>query len=846
MNRIKIDYGIDLGTTNSAIARMENGEPTIKKTDTLKDTMPSCVGFNRKGKIQIGDVGWNSLKHDKKRAMKNWDKYVSNFFIEFKRTMGTDKTYHSSHMQKDYNSEQLSAEVLKKLRSFITDESFQSVVVTVPAKFDIPQMDATKRAAKLAGFEHCDLLSEPIAASMAYGLNSKNKNGYWIVFDFGGGTFDAALVKVEEGIMKVVDTDGDNYLGGKNLDEAIVNEIIIPYLKEEYVIYGILVDDIKKQILQEAMKYFAEEAKIQLSFKEEHNVLSDLGDIPGEDDEGEEIELDITINRETLKSAIAPIFQRAIDTTKELISRNNLSGAKLDALILVGGPTYSTILREMLEEQIKKPDTSIDPMTAVAIGAALYASTIENQISEPPPAGTIQLDIGYSALTVEMEEWVSVKILPEKTEGKVPYKVFAEIVRGDNAWSSGKIEINEKGEVIEAKLIEGKPNNFEIVLFDEAGNKLQGQPQNFIIRQSPVGGGETAAILNHGIGIEIDAGKPYSVFEPVKGLEKNVSIPAIGTINGLKTKTDIRPGNSNDKLRISLYQGEHDATESRAIYNKLIYDVIVTGDDLPGMLPENSDVDLTITTDKSSGRIEKLEAYFPYLDYTREVEIPEKPPKTITQERLAQELESAEATIQRLKSNSLIDQSKLSEVEKEMTYQRERFDQGGIEVDRRVEVFGNLKKALRKGDKLKENIEWSSLEKEIREEFERLEKANDELGNEKTTRHFNEIKGQVDEVIRKQDVKTGRNLLEEIDELFVSLTFIYQLVGFVRYNSENFGSVDWKDSNHARQLINQAESIIVNNPTVSDLHPVVIQIADLIIDGGGQEIPTEILRKGKS
>jgi molecular chaperone DnaK len=118
MSRTKIDYGIDLGTTNSAIARMENGEPTIKKTDTLKDTMPSCIGFNKKGTLLGGDAARKSLQQDKIRCMKNWKKENSNFFIEFKRTMGTDKTYPSSHMEQEYNSEQLSAEVLKKLRSF--------------------------------------------------------------------------------------------------------------------------------------------------------------------------------------------------------------------------------------------------------------------------------------------------------------------------------------------------------------------------------------------------------------------------------------------------------------------------------------------------------------------------------------------------------------------------------------------------------------------------------------------------------------------------------------------------------------------------------------------------------
>ena len=201
MARIKIDYGIDLGTTNSAIFRMEVGEPMPIKIEGTDLTMPSCVFFSKKRSIRVGDTAYNDMKSDKRRATKTFKKTDSNTFIEFKRTMGTDKKYFSSFMNENYTSEQLSAEVLKTLKSFVTDEDFKSVVITVPAKFTINQKDATARAAKLAGFEHCELLQEPIAASMAYGLSTKQKDGFWLVFDFGGGTFDAALLKVEDGIM---------------------------------------------------------------------------------------------------------------------------------------------------------------------------------------------------------------------------------------------------------------------------------------------------------------------------------------------------------------------------------------------------------------------------------------------------------------------------------------------------------------------------------------------------------------------------------------------------------------------------------------------------------------------
>ena len=446
MARTKIDYGIDLGTTNSAISRMEEGEATIKKTDTLKDTMPSCVYINKKKAIQVGDGAYNALKRDKLSAMKNWNDSDSNSFIEFKRTMGSDKRYFSANMDREFSSEELSAEVLKTLKSFIKDESVKAVVITIPAAFKNNQKEATRQAAKLAGFDHIELLQEPVAAAMAYGLNSKSKNGFWLVFDFGGGTFDAALLKVEEGIMKVIDTEGDNYLGGKNLDMAIVDEIILPYIEANYAIDSILGDDTQKQILRNAMKFYAEETKIKLSFNETHNILSDLGDIPGEDDNGEEFELDITVTQADMQRALAPIFQKAIDIAQKLLERNNLKGGDLDSLILVGGPTFSPILRGMLEKQICKPDTSVDPMTVVSRGAALYASTIE--LSETVKEQTrdrskIQLEIGHEASTVELNEYVTLKILKDKTEGAIPSQVFAEITRSDTAGGRGEVLIDE-------------------------------------------------------------------------------------------------------------------------------------------------------------------------------------------------------------------------------------------------------------------------------------------------------------------------------------------------------------------------------------------------------------------
>ncbi|MCH8491116.1 MAG: Hsp70 family protein, partial [Oceanicaulis sp.] len=368
MNKQKttVDFGIDLGTTNSAISKMENGTPESIRTNTLKDTMPSCVYINRKGAIQVGDAAFNALKDEKLNAMKNWDSSDDNSFIEFKRTMGSDASYESGNAKRSFSSIELSAEVLKTLKSFEKDKNVNTVVITVPAAFKNNQIDQTRQAGKLAGFQQIEIITEPEAAAWVYGLNSENKDGYWLVFDFGGGTFDAALLKVSDGIRQVIDTEGDNYLGGKNLDDAIVDNIIIPHLEKSFVIDDLLSDPNKNKIIRAAMKFYAEEIKKQLSFNDEASILTNLGDIPGEDDEGNELELDITVTTHELERAIAPLFQKSIDISQDLLKRNNLDGSKLSALILVGGPTMSPILRKMLASQICKPDTSVDPMTVVA------------------------------------------------------------------------------------------------------------------------------------------------------------------------------------------------------------------------------------------------------------------------------------------------------------------------------------------------------------------------------------------------------------------------------------------------------------------------------------------------
>lgn len=850
--RTKIDYGIDLGTTNSAIARIENGIPKVIKSDTLKDTIPSCVSINKKKNILAGDAAFNALKLDKIRALKTFNNGDSNSYIEFKRTMGTDIKYHSSNMEKDFSSEELSAEILMKLKSFITDESVKSIVITVPAKFTMVQKDATVKAGKLAGFQHIELLQEPIAASMAYGLDVTNKDGIWLVYDFGGGTFDAALIKVEDGIMKVIDTEGDNWLGGKNLDEAILDKIILPYIENNFSFNTTLNDTIQKEILRHSVKYYAEECKIQMSFKDSHNILTDLGDLPLEDEDGEELTLDIDVTQDKLENVFAPIFQKSIDICKDLLKRNNLKGSQLTTLLLVGGPTYSPILRKMLKEQITENiNTSIDPMTSVASGAALFASTIsvsEEVIEQSRDTTKLQLEIKHEATTVEEEEMVNIKILKDKTEGSIPEKVFADVIRGDKAWSSGKKQISEKATLVDVQLNMGASNTFEVILYDEQGNKIECQPNIFNILQG-INPGQ--ATLPYHIALEItDRIQNKDLLTAIKGLEKNQTLPATGVTTGLKTQKDIRPGIASDEIIIPIYQGDYHAEGTTAIHSTHINDVRISGEDLPSLLPEGSDVEITLKVDRSEQMTVSI--FFPYLNHTEQQTVEIIQGKSVSKEWLENEIRKARKTAKRLQ-----EENNSKEVEKIITSINgitEQLEHKGGGDSGKLEVQDNLLKELRALDKLDTETEWPKVEKELKESFYDLEELLNKIkrnGDEENLKmeaieaHMDEFRTKIEQIIKAKDVYHARELIKEIEGLDWNLRDILagpQMdIAMINNINSNFSNTNWKDSNKARTLLNQAIQSI-NNGNISNLRSILIEIIDVMDREDAERITGKLTR----
>jgi len=830
MARQKIDYGIDLGTTNSAIARLDNGVVRIiKSNDGQMDTTPSVVHFNKAKTSFVGLKAFNQIDAEAKKTFKeflsNGNNVGSNTFFEFKRTMGTDKKYLCQNNGKELVSEELSADVLKKLKSYIVDEEINAAVITVPAKFRQNQLNATQKAGELAGFTYCELLQEPIAASIAYGLNIKQMQGYWLVFDFGGGTFDAALMKVDEGIMKVVDTEGDNNLGGKNIDYAIVDHIFIPSLKQKFNLDKILKNDFGKNLLREALKKYAEETKIEMSSNDSATVYAD--DF-GLDDENNELILEINISIKEYERIISPIFQRAIDISLDLLKRNNIKGAILETILLVGGPTFSQTLRKLLNEQIcSNIETSIDPMTAIAKGAAIYASTKDIPLTQQKrDTKKVQLKLKYAETTVEPEENLGLIIDRKSSEIQFSDKLFIEISRNDNAWSTGKIEIADDSEIFSLLLNQGKSNCFTISVLDEMGNNIQCEPSEFTIIQ---GFKVANATLPYNIGIDLfDPAMGKIGVYTLSGLEKNTTLPAKG--KGIfKTQKDIRPGILNDQLKIEIYECGYKEDGSKKILNELINLIIISGEDLPQFLPANSEVEIELEVD-TSRRI-KFSAFFPYLDETIELNVPEQRQGEFDADKLKVEIIQAKESLSEISSEDVESKDKeFKKMESELIEIEILLENGKVDYNTKTEVMERLRDVLKFIDKKNENLEWPKVKDELLWIVERMKNNSQRYGNDKSKKQAIQYEIQANMIIKQMNVKTVQELMEEIRSFNFSLMRedIGFWINYIKNFDENFSSHEWINPVVARRLVDEAKQIISSNPSKAKIEEIVRELFGLL------------------
>ncbi|MBP3400299.1 MAG: molecular chaperone DnaK, partial [Selenomonadales bacterium] len=382
--------GIDLGTTNSVVAVMEGGEPTVITNTEGSRITPSVVGFSKTGERLVGQLA-------KRQAVSNPDRTISSI----KREMGTN--YKVSIEDKNYSPQEISAMVLQKLKAdaeAYLGTTVTQAVITVPAYFNDSQRQATKDAGKIAGLEVLRIINEPTAAALAYGMDKVDDQTV-LVFDLGGGTFDVSILELADGVFEVKATSGNNRLGGDDFDEKVMNWMIAEFKKENGI--DLSADKMALQRLREA----AEKAKIELS-----TVMTTNINLPfiTADATGPK-HLDLNLSRAKFDELTADLVEATMAPTRQALKDAGLEPSDIAKIILVGGSSRIPAVQDAIKKYLgKEPHRGINPDECVAVGAAIQAGVLAGDVKD-----VLLLDVTPLSLGIETLGGICTKIIERNT-----------------------------------------------------------------------------------------------------------------------------------------------------------------------------------------------------------------------------------------------------------------------------------------------------------------------------------------------------------------------------------------------------------------------------------------------
>jgi molecular chaperone DnaK len=644
VSRQTIDFGIDLGTTNSAVAVLNGADVQIIKSaasEVQMDYTPSAVWIDQRGRIKVGRV-----------AKERETDVTGDVAVEFKLKMGKTDEHTFPSSGKTMTPEALSAEVLKALRNDVRvamSEEIESAVITVPAAFELPQCAATTRAAKAAGFHTSPLLQEPSAAALAYGFQSEDDNSLWLVYDLGGGTFDAALVKLRDGEISPVNHAGDNHLGGKFLDWEIVERLLIPAVVKQQNLSYFERGNVEWQSAIAKLKYHAEIAKIRLSGSAEQEI--EIEDLCNRD-RSRTFDFNFTLRRCDIEKLFDPIIDRTVRLCRKVLEEKDLRRDHVSKLILVGGPTLTPYLRERLRDSnsgLGIPlDFHIDPLTAVAKGAAIFAGTQRLAAgtggsadrAATPGTFTIEFSAVCPIMGSDPEPEVFGRVV--MPEGQSASGFTIEFINRDAqpAWRSGKVGLSSEGQfTTELWAEKGRLNTFVIELCDATG-----RPQTTTPAQHTYIFGNTVSDrppLINSLGVAL-VGNMVRLF-----LTKGTSLPGKKTCD-LHSTVEVRPGEAKDVLCIPVVEGEN----TKADRNILIGSLLIPGTQVQRTVPAGSSLEVTVECDASRNILAR--AYVPILDQDFEAKFDFKDygKAAMNPEQLSQEVEEERRRFESLREKA--------------------------------------------------------------------------------------------------------------------------------------------------------------------------------------------------
>jgi molecular chaperone DnaK len=572
--------GIDLGTSNSVIAGLMDGKIRVFRPTDGGETLPSMIYFDKRGHKLFG-----RRAHD--QAFVNPENVASGF----KRLIGTHTPISIPGAGVMTSPEECSADIIRQLIGQVTTELGEDVViegavVTVPAAFNQMQMDATLRAAEMAGLKKVALLQEPIAAAMA-AMAGTPRNGFFLVYDLGGGTFDLALAEAHEGSVKIKSHQGINMLGGRDFDRMIVHEVVKPWLAENFN----LPDDFGRnpdyKRLMRIAQLAAERAKIDLSQVEETQIFSSEEEVRMQDLNMRDIFIDATLTRKVFEKLITHPVTNTIELIRHLLEEASLKPDALETVVFIGGPSRIPLIREMVGQALNVPvDLKIDPMTAVALGAAYHAesltfeempSSTQMQAKPKPKEARVEVDkkqtgldlaFDYSART--SSDKASVRVLLRAKPAKARW--LRALGADDSDWQSPLYKL-EDGLTLTLPLPKVGKNDFTVAVYDEQRDPLPHGERPLSVTRTATSAAQIPAAQTIAVKL-MDRKMGENVLEPL--IEKGTALPASGKAT-FRAARDLKAG-THSSLALELFQLEY---PEKVELNLCIGVFFITGDDLP-------------------------------------------------------------------------------------------------------------------------------------------------------------------------------------------------------------------------------------------------------------------------